>query len=50
MVFKKYHLKNTKNSHLHFSINILGMLATILIVLQNNSISVNVLVCDAASH
>lgn len=50
MLFKRYHLKNTKNTHLHFSIDILGMLATIPIVLQSNSISMDVLVHDTAFH
>lgn len=51
MVFKRYDLKSAANAHLHFfSIDVLEMVATILVVLQNDSPSLNVLTHDIAFH
>lgn len=49
MVFQKFHLKNAANTHLHiFSIDVFKMVASILVVLQIDSPSLNVLIHDIA--
>lgn len=55
MILKKYHLKNAANTHLlcfffFFPVDVLEMVATILVVLQDDSPSLDVLIHDIAFH
>ena len=49
MVFKKYHLKNAANAHLHFFF-ISERVATVLVVLKTDSPFLNVLIHDRTFH